>query len=239
MRHICDKGITHQTESLVRLINIILTSLPLYLRTKHGVMNLGHQWSRIWQWVWQGYVIVCKLPRGIFQVYLIEDAMLIVLREKRPVYRAVATTLSHKPLQVGGSAYLLGTHLPAFFPQHLAALLLRFIQHPAQYQPDITDIFNDREDACLLYIIVTFNLAYVNGATACPINKHLSKKSRCPIHQLSTESVMIAIGTYCPCALTNRNNINTLTWQKLYLPVILRHSCYNMLMTQLPTFTHT
>ena len=80
----------------------------VYLRTKHAVVDALHQWGIVGQRSWLRQVEAMVFARGVGQVELIEDALLIVRGQQFPVLLGEGFALGIEAAQVGTGGNLVG-----------------------------------------------------------------------------------------------------------------------------------
>ena len=211
-----------------------LTFQSQSLRAEHRIVDAGHQGVVIAQLRRQRDIVGLKLLRGILQIHLIEDAVLVVACQERPVLGAVLTPLRLQASQVGLGGYLVGAHAWRHVPQHASAVLIGFVEHPPEHQSDIALIVNDGEDACRLQVSAPLDGSRVEASVGRPLCKRLADERSSRVGDAATEAVVVAVGAHCIPTLAHRHDVDALACLQLYLPRILWHAGDDMMVSQRP-----
>ena len=150
-----------------------------------------------------------KLFGCIFQVQLVEDALLIIFRQQRPVQSTERFALFHQAPQVCIGGYLVSRHPatghPNFCPFHTVGL----IQHPTEHFAQILYRLAYRKQTGRLHIFVSFNIRTAQIPVKQPLLHRISHEKSVLVRKLSLKRIIKTITTRHVFLLSNGNHIHT------------------------------
>ena len=172
------QAFAHQAKGTV-FIFLIGFSLQLHdTGTEHLVADARHHRHGFGQGLRQRKLMASILTGGIFQVELVEDAVLVVLGKDAPVGDAECLALGSETAQVGGSGDFVGRELPATHPNFLACCQSGFGHHPTHHEAQFFDRGSDREKAGGLQVMGRLNIGQRQATLIEPLGERTAQIMR-------------------------------------------------------------
>ena len=170
------------------------------------------------------------------QIALVEHAMLPVLRNHRQVLQAQLSALIYETAEVSLGTYLVGAHALRLLPYRLALCECALAEHPAQHDAHVVGVVNNWEDACCLQVVATFYCVEVNAALCCPFGERATEVFY--VRQITAELVVETVRAHSPTVCAYGHDVDTLTLAERQRPVVLGHTCHNVVLRQRPVLAY-
>ena len=205
------QALAEQAEGSLFVGLVVGAAQLVHLRTKHAVVDALHQWGIVGQRSWLRQVEAMVFARGVGQVELVEDALLIVRGQQFPVLLGKGFALGIEAAQVGTGGNLVGRE--AFRRQPLLTNFPRgrVSGHPGNHLPHRLHIVHHREEGGRLKIVVTaWEVVQRKFAALHPKVEGIVQVTGILIVQSPLESIVEAIGANRPSSTLQGHDVNAI-----------------------------